>query len=966
MATRLQQVYPHPESTQSQTDLIEVDVIAIHGLNTTPSRTFSANEEQGNPHSRLVNWLSDDDMLPAVFKKRRARIFTYHWNANTFIDASTESFGGQAEALLSRIHEARTKDETTELPIVFIASCFGGLLLAKALVIKGIAFLGTPFRGSEGAEAAEIRVMVAALFGATSSDLLLRVLDNKPGDRDELTDAFATLATNRKIPIAMFYETEKSDIANALTGLPRLLAGLAAKTFRKETNIVLVPKYSACLDGADWAKLSLQVKHAHLNKFRGPEDPNFIAVSTRVGNFIDSLSSNELAMSIPRARLRATFEGLKFPGMNDRFNDIYEVPFGAFGGPFENDLTRIDEVAVPDSIKQLNGKAARSFPSWVRSNEESNNMFWICGKPGAGKSTYMKFLVSQSELGPPNILIRHFFLLQGQPMQRCRKGMLCTLLTQLLDGFLDSEEEHYATARGSIVSTLPKDNRVSDWTEGELEEVLCKALQAFGGKRRQIYVCIDGLDEIDKGPTGRLLLPMLALLSRLRAIPGIRVVVSSRPEDALREYFKSQSVPPLLLQNITATEMYRFAHGRLKIGPIHEAQVEFLAERIVIKAQGVFLWVALVVKTLLADLEASESLEMLHQSLDKFPEDMAQLYRSIWTRRNQETEEDRAEAALYFQLLIEGDRILKSTPALYFPYWRWQSRGTADEDPKAYYRGMTLFHIAMASDDVLARSLLMSGERVSTGAVLAQCQAVHQTISARCAGIVEVYGAQRPAGIDPEAPVKFIHRTASDFLTQTEEGEEILRHSKSWNNYTTLVGWAMDQGFQDEALRVSYYTAIPAALSAFGPMKMSTLALFLDGVSRLTHSMRYVAKDGCLITICDWLSDFYRYPGTKKQAGEDMHAFFFFNEDSIPPQKKAGAYLFREFYPSRQNYCNARFLVLASIPTSEVAYNITFSERFSAYSLFKEPLRRFSKHSQLRGELFPSTTKILAVGYVLD
>ncbi|KAK0717567.1 hypothetical protein B0T26DRAFT_675850 [Lasiosphaeria miniovina] len=180
----------------------------VHGLNTTPYRSFSAYAEQGNTSSRLVNWLSDDDMLLAVVKKRRPRIFPYHWNANTFIDASIES-----------IHGARTKDETTHLPIVFIACCYGGLLLAKALVlasrrpatsleqsilagIKGIAFLGTPFCGSEGVEATEIRVMVSALFGVTSSDVLLRVLDNKPGDRDELTVAFATL---RKIPIIMFY-----------------------------------------------------------------------------------------------------------------------------------------------------------------------------------------------------------------------------------------------------------------------------------------------------------------------------------------------------------------------------------------------------------------------------------------------------------------------------------------------------------------------------------------------------------------------------------------------------------------------------------------------------------------------------------------------------------------------------------------------------------------------------------------
>jgi hypothetical protein len=40
--------------------------------------------------------------------------------------------------------------------------------------------------------------MVARLLGgSTASDSLLRVLSNKPGNRDELTAAFVTLASER-------------------------------------------------------------------------------------------------------------------------------------------------------------------------------------------------------------------------------------------------------------------------------------------------------------------------------------------------------------------------------------------------------------------------------------------------------------------------------------------------------------------------------------------------------------------------------------------------------------------------------------------------------------------------------------------------------------------------------------------------------------------------------------------------
>jgi hypothetical protein len=177
---------------------------------------FHSASERRNRKSRLVNWLYEKEMLPSVLEnKLPARIFIYKWEANTFDDASSHAFRIQAEILVQKMWEMCTASDAAELPIIFIASCFDGLRLAKALVFglarephspgqailsrtKDIVFLGTPFRGSGGAEPAAYRVMVARLLGgSTASDSLLRVLSNKPGNRDELTAAFVTLASER-------------------------------------------------------------------------------------------------------------------------------------------------------------------------------------------------------------------------------------------------------------------------------------------------------------------------------------------------------------------------------------------------------------------------------------------------------------------------------------------------------------------------------------------------------------------------------------------------------------------------------------------------------------------------------------------------------------------------------------------------------------------------------------------------
>jgi hypothetical protein len=74
----------------------------------------------------VVNWLSDRDMLPAALPE--ARIFTYDWNANYAEGAPVQTLLGHADTLLGLIAEGRGSQTR---PIIFVASCFGGLILAE-------------------------------------------------------------------------------------------------------------------------------------------------------------------------------------------------------------------------------------------------------------------------------------------------------------------------------------------------------------------------------------------------------------------------------------------------------------------------------------------------------------------------------------------------------------------------------------------------------------------------------------------------------------------------------------------------------------------------------------------------------------------------------------------------------------------------------------------------------------------
>ncbi|KAK3352633.1 hypothetical protein B0T25DRAFT_189556 [Lasiosphaeria hispida] len=229
-------------------------------------------------------------MLPAALPK--ARIFTYNWNANYFEDAPVQTLLGHADTLLGLVAEARGSQTR---PIIFVASCFGGLILAEAinraaqegsvyrrilLSTVGIAFLATPFRGSDAAEQARWQVVVGGIMGKRASKRLISALDKSDRELQKLTQSFAELARSDlvQLPLCCFYETKETEM------LKRLLSpSWATRLSTSLTYKILVTETSACLD--TFPRKGLNATHSGMNKFQGPECPNFKLVQDAVRQF---------------------------------------------------------------------------------------------------------------------------------------------------------------------------------------------------------------------------------------------------------------------------------------------------------------------------------------------------------------------------------------------------------------------------------------------------------------------------------------------------------------------------------------------------------------------------------------------------------------------------------------------------------------------------------------------------------
>lgn len=137
---------------------------------------------------------------------------------------------------------------------------------------------------------------------------------------------------------------------------------------------------------------------------------------------------------------------------------------------------------------------------------------------------------------------------------------------------------------------------------------------------------IDGLDEFEGDHTDP-----VNWVKDLVAWPHVKVCVSSRPWILFEDAFKTY--PSLAMQDFTFNdiEMYvcdQFASNK-GFSSLQTAEPDYAAKLIsgiTTKASGVFLWVVLVVRSLLSGLASGDRISDLEAGLDSLPSDLESLF----------------------------------------------------------------------------------------------------------------------------------------------------------------------------------------------------------------------------------------------------------------------------------------------------------------------------------------------------
>ncbi|KAL4970640.1 ankyrin repeat-containing domain protein [Aspergillus stella-maris] len=307
--------------------------------------------------------------------------------------------------------------------------------------------------------------------------------------------------------------------------------------------------------------------------------------------------------------------------------------------------------------------------------DQHHGFLWIKGKPGAGKSTIMKFALTEAIHKQSRATVLSFFFnARGDRLEKTTEGMYRSLLLQLMEKLPDLQ---------GVLDNLPAistHTQASNWNLERLKSLLLSAVEKLD--RRPLICFIDALDECDEEQVRDMLsfieqLGDLALGSDLR----LNVCFSSRHYPHVTVNHKMELV--LEDQDGHQQDITNYVHSELRVGK--SSQAGQIRENVIKRASGVFLWVVLVVKILRKEYDHGRIHE-LKQRLEEIPDGLHELLNDILTRDNNNMQ----ETLLCLQWILYAKRPL-TRAELYFAilagteqetnfFTDWTAKDIADEE----------------------------------------------------------------------------------------------------------------------------------------------------------------------------------------------------------------------------------------------------------------------------------------------
>lgn len=414
-------------------------------------------------------------------------------------------------------------------------------------------------------------------------------------------------------------------------------------------------------------------------------------------------------------------ERLAFPLMGDRQTEIAQAEASTFQWIYQESRHK--------------DTSWSNISEWLRSGD---GLYWITGKAGSGKSTLMKYLflnVRTLDLlrywAKDTLQVAGFFFWNsGGTLQKTQSGLIRALLHQCL-----TTHRELIPVVFPDLATVPSDLLPTDyWTESRLKDAFMTILKQ---KLVPMRICffIDGLDEYTGNHA-----EMAEMLKFAASLPNIKVCVSSRPYVVFERQFKG--FPGLMLQDLTYADIksyvrIKFSNNEL-MSELEEQEPglrDRLASEVVIKASGVFLWVRLVVNSLLEGISNYDRASDLQRRLDELPSDLEELYMHMLKS---------VKPAFYLEQAAKLLLIIHAAE-----------------------RPLSLLQLSWADSDDPQYCFQIGYNEISEQKQEQMATAMEGRLKSRCLGLLEV-STIASRTMRSKQTVQFMHQSVADFIERTE------------------------------------------------------------------------------------------------------------------------------------------------------------------------------------------------------
>ncbi|KAH0541695.1 hypothetical protein FGG08_003858 [Glutinoglossum americanum] len=297
---------------------------------------------------------------------------------------------------------------------------------------------------------------------------------------------------------------------------------------------------------------------------------------------------------------------------------------------YEKGFERIDRERHPNTCQWISQN--ENIKWWSASRR--NSLLWLSGDPGLGKSTLLTYLTHLLRGRPRHLNVGKnsavIYSFCNEQANNTGSMVLSVAIHQMLTQFPHLQHRAYEPDQAHCLgNTRWRVTKGKHRSVAGLWHLLCQL--AKESRLSRVFLIVDALDECDKGSQVELIQLFY------RAVPCLKVLVSSRPSEELRTAFsKWMTHSPETIKCLKAEDeeahvnddIDRYIHGEVeRIGKLRghsPQQSKMIIERLAQDRSRIFLPVALLFNRL--ELEPTSELARV---LEETPNDLQVLYERL-------------------------------------------------------------------------------------------------------------------------------------------------------------------------------------------------------------------------------------------------------------------------------------------------------------------------------------------------